>query len=191
MEHITATFIVKLMDHPTSEPDEVWILSVDSFEMATEEVIKELQALTWLPDAEYPLMSHISVRHGITNWGASSTFAEFVLEMGAGGLGGVEAVAVTAAIRSLYGKFRGRSQGDHWGDMIPEDTAAAEAKRRIAAQYEVEAETLTLSRSETDAANKTFDFTFTHSDGRSFGAQVGVLRDSPTCMRIWRQATSD
>ncbi|MCX4819963.1 hypothetical protein OG883_08605 [Streptomyces sp. NBC_01142] len=185
------TFVVKLADQPASEPDEVWILTLDEFQMPAEEVIKELQSLTWLPGAEYPLMSNISTRQGITNWGASSSFSEFILQMGAGGLGGVQAAAVTTGVSALYGKFRDRSRGDHWGDVISEETALAVAKTHIASQYGVAANSLTLLRSETDAANKSFEFAFNHPDGRSFGAEVGVIKDSPTCMRIWRQAASE
>ncbi|MEU5689539.1 hypothetical protein DEJ48_18795 [Streptomyces venezuelae] len=191
MEYITATFIVKLTDHPTSEPDEVWVLSLDSFEMPADDIIKELEALTWLRGAEYPAMSHISSRQGITNWGASSSFMEFVLEMSSNGMGGVTTVVVSEAVKALYSKLRRRSQGDHWGNVISEETAIAVAKQRIASQYDVEGDSLTLSRSETDAANHSFHFTFSHPDGRSFGAEVGILRDAPTCMRIWRQVAPE
>ncbi|WP_128643420.1 hypothetical protein [Streptomyces sp. SS] len=180
---------MKLTDHPTSAPDEVWILSLDSFQMPADDVIKELEALTWLRGAEYPTMSRISSRQGITNWGASSSFIEFVLEMSSNGAGGVGTVVVAAAVKALYSKFRERSQGDHWGDVVPEETAIAVAKLRIASQYSVESESLTLSRSETDAANRSFTFTFNHPDGGSFGAEVGILKDAPTCMRIWRQVS--
>ena len=191
MEYITATFIVKLTDHPTSEPDEVWVLSLDSFEMPADDIIKELENLTWLRGAEYPVMSHISSRQGITNWGASSSFMEFVLEMSSNGMGGVTTVVVSEAVKALYSKLRRRSQGDHWGDVISEETAIAVAKQRIATQYDVEGDNLTLSRSETDAANRSFHFIFSHPDGRSFGAEVGILRDAPTCMRIWRQVAPE
>ncbi|WP_327375416.1 hypothetical protein OG393_16545 [Streptomyces sp. NBC_01216] len=182
---------MKLTEHPTSEPDQVWVLSLDTFQMPADDVIKELEALTWLPGAEYPVMSHISARQGVTNWGASSSFMEFVLEMSSSGLGGVATLAVSAAVKELYSKLRGRSQGDHWGDVISEETAVAVAKQRIASQYGVEGDSLTLSRSETDAANRSFHFAFSHPDGRSFGAEVGILKDAPTCMRIWRQVAPE
>ncbi|MFI1923437.1 hypothetical protein [Streptomyces sp. NPDC020377] len=190
MDYISATFIVKLTDHPTSAPDEVWILSLDGFQMPSEDVIKELLSLTHLPGGDYPVMSHIGSRQGITNWGASSSFVEFILEMSSSGLGGVGTVAVAAAIKSRYAKFRDRSRGDHWGDMISEETALELARMRIAAQYDVDRESLRLSRSETDAASQRFEFTFNHPDGRSFGAEIGILRRAPTCTRIWRQVAT-
>ncbi|MFE7515625.1 hypothetical protein ACFU8I_31035 [Streptomyces sp. NPDC057540] len=191
MEYITATFIVKLTDHPALDPDEVWIFSLDSFDMPADDVIKELEALTWLRGAQYPAMSQISSRQGITNWGASSSFMEFVLEMSSNGAGGVATVVVSEAVKALYSKLRGRSRGDHWEDVVSEETAIAVAKRRITSQYNVEGDSLTLSRSETDAANRSFHFTFSHPDGRSFGAEVGILKDAPTCMRIWRQVAPE
>ncbi|MEU3952835.1 hypothetical protein AB0F45_11000 [Streptomyces achromogenes] len=182
---------MKLTDHPTSEPDEVWVLSLDSFEMPADDVIKELEALTWLRGTEYPAMSHISSRQAITNWGASSSFMEFILEMSSNGMGGIATVVVSEAVKALYSKLRERSQGDHWGDAVSEETAIAVAKQRIASQYSVEGDSLTLSRSETDAENRRFHFAFSHPDGRSFGAEVGLLKDAPTCMRIWRQVAPE
>ncbi|WP_322870474.1 hypothetical protein [Streptomyces goshikiensis] len=187
MEYVTATFIVKITDHPTSEPDEVWVLSLDSFQMPADYVIKELQALTWLRGAACPAMSQISSQQGITNWGASSSSMEFVLAMSSNGAGGVAAVAVAGAVKALYSKLRERSQGDRWGDVVSEETAIAVAKQRIASQYGVEGSNLVPSRSETDAGNRSFQFAFSHPDGRSFGAEVGILKNAPTCMRIWRQ----
>ncbi|WP_330297758.1 hypothetical protein [Streptomyces sp. NBC_00503] len=182
---------MKITDHPTSEPDEVWVLSLSSFQMSADDVIKELQALTWLRGAEYPAMSQISSRQGITNWGASSSSIEFVLEMSSNGAGGVATVVVSGAVKALYAKFRERSQGDRWGSMVSEETAAAVAKQRIASQYSVEGDSLTLSRSETDAATRSFHFAFSHPDGRSFGAEVGIVKEAPTCMRIWRQVAPE
>ncbi|MCI4039898.1 hypothetical protein [Streptomyces sp. TRM75563] len=182
---------MKITEHPASEPDEVWILSLDSFQMPADDVIKDLQALTWLPGAEYPAMSHISYRQGIANWGSSSSFMEFILQVSSDGMAGVGTVAVSAAIKKLYSKLRERSQGDHWGDLVPEETAIAVAKQRIASQYSLESESLTLTQSEADVANRSFRFTFSHPDGGSFGAEVGILKDAPTCMRIWRHVAPD
>ncbi|QGZ49990.1 hypothetical protein GPZ77_17855 [Streptomyces sp. QHH-9511] len=178
------------MDHPSVEPDEIWILNVEGLEMTADEVIKELQDLTWPPGQPFPLMSNIGARQGIMNWGASSSFSEFLLEMGAGGLGGLEAAGLGAAIRYTYGKFRARSQGDPWEDSISEDVALAQAKARIVEYYSVAEDDLSVQRSETDGVDEIFKFTFIHLDGRTFGAEVGVIRQSPTCMRLWRAAPS-
>lgn len=183
-----AHFTVKLLDQLDAEPSEVWILNVESLEMTSDEVVKELQDLTSRPGARYPLMSNISARQGILNWGASSSLSQFLLEMGAGGLGSIEAAGIAAAIRYTYGKFRDRSQGDPWGESISEDVALAQAKARIVEHYGVAEDALSVQRAETNAADKRFEFTFAHTDGRSFGAEVGVIKDSPTCMRLWREA---
>ncbi|MEV6198793.1 hypothetical protein AB0M64_02325 [Streptomyces sp. NPDC051771] len=181
---------MKLTAHLSAEPEEIWILDVESLEMTSDEVIKELQDLTWRPGAPFPLMSSIRGRQSILNWGASSSLSEFILEMGAGGLGGLEAAGLAAAIRYTYGKFRDRSQGDPWGESIAEEVALAQAKARIVEHYGVAEDALTVRRAETNAVDKRFEFTFSHTDGRSFGAEVGVIKDAPTCMRLWREAPS-
>ncbi|WP_371660968.1 hypothetical protein [Streptomyces sp. NBC_00280] len=186
MEPISTTVIVNLTDHPGIEPEVSWILPLDALDMSVEETIEQLQALTWLTGEEYPVMSSLQSRYGVHNWGSSSSFAEFVLSLSAGGLGSLGATAIDTAVRGGLRKLRDRARGDDWGNVISEEDALSVAKSRIASQYNVEAEELTVRRSQTDSVERSHEFEFTHADGRSFGAVVGIFKDSPTCTRIWR-----
>lgn len=186
MEPISTTVIMNLTDHPGVEPEVSWILPLDSLDMSVEETIEQLQALTWSTGEDYPVMSSLQSRYGIHNWGSSSSFAEFILSLSAGGLGSLGATAIDAAVRNSFRKLRDRARGDDWGDVISEEDALSVAKSRVASQYNVEAEALIVRRAQTDVVERSHEFEFTHADGRSFGAVVGIFRDSPTCTRIWR-----
>ncbi|MEU5329075.1 hypothetical protein [Streptomyces parvus] len=186
MEPISTTVIVNLTDHPGVEPEVAWILPLDALDMSVEETIEQLQALTWSTGDEVPVMSSLQSRYGIHNWGSSSSFAEFILSLSAGGLGSLGATAIDAAVRESLRKLRDRARGDNWGDVISEEDALDLAKSRIASHYTIEAEALTVRRAQTDAVERSHEFDFVHTDGRSFGAVVGIFKDSPTCMRIWR-----
>lgn len=186
MEPISTTVIVNLTEHPGVDPEVSWILPLDALDMSVEETIEQLQALTWSTGEDYPVMSSLQSRYGIHNWGSSSSFAEFILSLSAGGLGSLGATAIDAAVRESFRKLRDRARGDDWGDMISEEDAMNVAKSRIVSQYNVEAEVLTVRKVETDVVERSHEFEFVHADGRSFGAVVGIFKDSPTCMRIWR-----
>ncbi|MGW6902654.1 hypothetical protein ACWGF2_39695 [Streptomyces sp. NPDC054919] len=190
MEPISTTVIVNLTDYPGTDPETSWILPLDALDMSVEDTIEQLQALTWLAGEEYPVMSSLQSRYGVHNWGSSSSYAEFILNMSAGGFGSLGATVIDSAVRSTFRKLRDRARGDDWGNMISEDDALGVAKSRIAAQYQVQAEELTVRKAQTDAADQSHEFEFDHADGRSFGAVVGIFKDSPTCMRIWREGPS-
>ncbi|GAB3952919.1 hypothetical protein [Streptomyces sparsus] len=187
----STTVIVNLTEHPQSEPETSWIIALDSLDMSVEDTASQLESLTWLSGEQYPVMSSLNSRHGVHNWGASSSFAEFILNVSAGGLGGLGAAAVDAAVRDLFGKFRERSAGDQWGNVISEEDAARVALARISTQYGVPSTELTIHKALTDAANCSHEFSFKHADGRAYGAVVGIVEDSPTCMRLWREVAPD
>ncbi|MFF7394555.1 hypothetical protein ACFZAE_39850 [Streptomyces scabiei] len=183
----TTTVIVNLTDHPSGDPETSWIIALDSLAVSVEDVMSELERLTWLAGEEYPAMSSLQSRQGAYNWGASSSFAEFVLSIASGGMGGLSAMAVDAAVRDVFRKLRERANGDDWGNVISEEEASQVAMSRIATQYGVPSEELTVQRAETYATTPAHEFLFRHADGRTFGAVVGIVKDSPTCMRIWRE----
>ncbi|MFD5265263.1 hypothetical protein [Streptomyces sp. NPDC058335] len=184
--------IVNLTDHPSVEPETSWIISLDSLDVPVEDVVSELETLTWLAGDEYPAMSSLRSRQSVFNWGASGSSAEFVLSIASGGLGGLSAMAIDTAVRDVFRKLRERANGDDWGNAISEENASQVARSRIATQYSVPSDELTALRAETDIGQRTHEFLFRHSDGRTFGAVVGLVKDSPTCMRIWREiAPSD
>ncbi|MFD6937322.1 hypothetical protein ACFWAP_14390 [Streptomyces goshikiensis] len=115
MQDGITTIVVNLTDYPGSDPQASWIIALDGLDMSVEDMMRELQELTWATKDDYPVMSSLRSRQGVHNWGASSTFAEFILDMSAGGVGALGAVGFQAAVRDLFGRFRVRSRGDYWG----------------------------------------------------------------------------
>ncbi|MFH9367311.1 hypothetical protein ACH4K8_16685 [Streptomyces anulatus] len=191
MEPLATTVIVNLTDHPESDPRTSWILSLDALDMTVEDTMGMLESLTWLGGGEYPAMSSLRSRTGVYNWGASSSSSQFVLDLAASGLAGMGVVAIDAGVRAVFRKLRDRARGDDWGGVISEEDALTVAKSRIASQYGVEQDDLAVRRAQTDAVDHSHEFEFDHSDGRSFGAVVGIFKDSPSCTRIWREAPTD
>ncbi|MFE8960319.1 hypothetical protein [Streptomyces iakyrus] len=183
----TTTVIVNLTDHPSGDPETSWIIALDSLDLPVEDIMSELEKLTWLAGDEYPAFSSLQSRQGVYNWGASNSFAEFILSVASGGMGGLSAIAIDAAVRDMFRKLRERANGDDWGDVISEENASQVARSRLATQYNVPSDELTTLRAETNTEQRTHEFLFRHSDGRKFGAVVGIVKDSPTCMRIWRE----
>ncbi|MFK4118046.1 hypothetical protein [Streptomyces longwoodensis] len=190
MKPSTTTVIVNLTDHPSGDPETSWIIALESLDFPVDDVMSELEKLTWLAGDEYPAMSSLRSRQGIHNWGASNSFAEFVLSIASGGIGGLSAMVIDTAVRDLFRRLCERANGDDWGDAISEESACQVARSRIATQYSVPSDELTVQRTETDTAQRTHEFLFRHADGRTFGAVVGLVKDAPTCMRIWRVAAA-
>jgi hypothetical protein len=190
MKPSTTTVIVNLTDHPNDDPETTWIITLDSLDFPVDDVMSELEKLTWLAGDEYPAMSSLQSRQGVYNWGASNSFAEFVLSIASGGMGGLSAIAIDTAVRDLFRKLRERASGDDWGNTVSEENACRVARSRIATQYSVPPDELTTQRTETDTTQRTHEFLFRHADGRTFGAVVGIVKDAPTCMRIWREAAT-
>ncbi|MFJ3911236.1 hypothetical protein [Streptomyces vinaceus] len=187
MEALTTSVIVNLTEYPGTEPEVSWILSLDSADITVEEAIAELRALAWMAGQKHPTPNSVRSRQGIHDWGGSSSFAEFVLEMSAGGLGGLSATAIDAGVRDVLSRFRGRARSDAWGDLISEEDALRVARSRVATQYSVAAEDLVVERAEANARDQSHSFRFRHTDGRSFGADVGIVKESPSCMKVWRE----
>ncbi|WP_432174562.1 hypothetical protein [Streptomyces sp. Tue6028] len=168
-------------------PSEVWELGLVHLDMFTEEVVEELDAIAWSEGNEYPNHSSISAKTGKFNWGASGSFAEIIMEVSSNAGGGVGAVAVTAAIKSVYEKFRSRSQSGAWQSMPSPDEAVSIAKSSLHRHYNVAFDNLAVVRSDADAESRRYDFEFSHSDGRKFGATVGAIKGIPSCTRVWAE----
>ncbi|MEU8838485.1 hypothetical protein AB0D97_05030 [Streptomyces roseus] len=190
MEALTAKVIVNLTEYPGMQPDTSWVLSLDSLDIPAEEALGELRTLSRIGPTGRPVPNSLSSRAGEHDWGGSSSSAEFLLELSAGGLGALSATAIDAAVRDVFRRLRARARSDSWGELMTEEQALGAARTRIAAQYGVPADELVVQGAEVDAVEGTHAFTFSHADGRSFGAVVGLLKDAPSCMRVWRKGRS-
>ncbi|MGW3262796.1 hypothetical protein [Streptomyces sp. NPDC001056] len=176
---------VALVGHPIYYPYEVWDLGLDQLDMFTEEIIDELDAIAW---ADGERSNHtVSARTGKHSWGAAGSYSEIVMQISSNVAGGVGAVAITAAIKTVYEKLKGRSQGETWNFMPSAERALGLAQDRIHRNHDVDVEKLTVVQSSADAEAQRYEFEFTHEDGRKFGATVGAIAGMPSCTRVWVQ----
>ncbi|MFJ9567757.1 hypothetical protein ACIRQQ_48040 [Streptomyces fuscichromogenes] len=176
---------VALVDSMFHYPHEVWDLGLDSLDMFTEEVIDELDAIRWAEEKERPLHGTVVARTGKHNWGAEGSFSEIIMQVSWNAIGGVGAVAVTAAIKTVYGKLKSRAHADVWHSMPSQDQAIEIARSRLHQHYDVAVDRLTVVHSAVDAEAQRQEFEFRHEDGRKFGATVGALAGMPSCTRVW------
>ncbi|WP_428952012.1 hypothetical protein [Streptomyces sp. cg35] len=176
--------VVETLEH---YPNEVWEIRLTHLDMFTEEVLDELDTIAWCEGNHYPNHSSISAKTGKHNWGASGSFADILMEVSSNTGGGIGAVAITAAIKSVYEKFKKRSQGGAWQSMPSAEEAVSHAKSSLYQHYNVAFDSLTVVRSDADAESLRHDFEFSHSDGRKFGATVGAIKGIPSCIRVWAE----
>jgi hypothetical protein len=178
---------VALGDDLGHYPDEVWDLDLDHLDMFTEEVIDELDAITWAEGEQAPSHSTVSARTGQHNWGASGSYSEIIMQVSMGTAGGAGATAIAAAVKMVYEKLKSRSQGDSWRRLPSTEEAAGLARSRIHQHYDVAIDKLTVIRSSVDAEAQRYDLEFIHEDGRKFGGTVGAITGMPSCTRVWAE----
>ncbi|MFJ3761113.1 hypothetical protein [Streptomyces sp. NPDC090080] len=166
-------------------PYEVWDLALQHLDMFTEEIIDELGTIPWAEGKAYPQHSTVSAKTGEHNWGASGSFSEIIMQVSMNAGGGVGAVALTAAIKSVYGKLKSRSHGDARRSVASLDEAARIARSSLYRYYDVAADRLTVVRSSVDVETQRYELEFRHMDGRRFGAVVGAVTGMPSSTRVW------
>lgn len=178
---------VALVSDLSHYPYEVWDLALQHLDMFTEEVIDELGTIPWAEGEKYPRHSTVAAQTGEHNWGASGSFSEIVMQVSTNAGGGVGAVALTAAIKSVYDRLKSRAHGDARRSVPSLEEAALIAKSSLYRHYDVAADGLTVVRSSIDIDAQRYELTFRHEDGRKFGAVVGALAGMPSCTRVWAE----
>ncbi|MET9460523.1 hypothetical protein ABZY05_36480 [Streptomyces canus] len=177
---------VQIVPHPTAYPEEVWEVDLEHVDMSTEEILEELSRIAWAEGGKYPANFVLSGRHGHHSWGASGSFAEFVIQMSSGMGGGLGVLAVQAAIKGAFEKIRKRATRDSWENLASEEEARNLARMKIHAHYDIPLEDLALTGSQADASTATYAFSFTGL-GKKFGAQVTTLEGITCCTKVWMQ----
>ncbi|WP_158709341.1 MULTISPECIES: hypothetical protein [unclassified Streptomyces] len=175
---------VSLGDDLGRYPDEVWELELNHLDMFVEEVIDELNTVIWAEERDVPLHSTVSARTGVHNWGASGSFSEVIMQVTTGTAGGIGATAIAAAIKVVFEKLKSRAEQRVWQIRSLEE-AEQLARSGLHRHYQVAVEKLTLVQSAIDAESHRYDLEFAHEDGRKFGAVVGALETTPSCLRLW------
>lgn len=176
---------VSLVEDLSFYPQEVWGICLCDLDLFTEEIVAELDKISWADGNEYPRSRTFSARYGVHEWGASGSFANIAMQLATDAAGGASAVAVVAAIGAVFRKLKSRSQGEMWRTVPTTEEAIRLAKARIKEHYDIAVDNLEVIASEIDAEANRYDLTFAHSDGRKFGATVGAVSGLATCVRVW------
>ncbi|MEU6392862.1 hypothetical protein [Streptomyces sp. NPDC046939] len=108
-----------------------------------------------------------------------------IMQVTTGTAGGIGATAITAAIKVVFEKLKNSAEQGDWPQVQTLDEAEQLARSGLHRHYQVAVEKLNLVRSGIDAESHRYDLEFVHEDGRKFGAVVGALESTPSCLRLW------
>ncbi|MFJ2820714.1 hypothetical protein ACIO7M_06315 [Streptomyces toxytricini] len=177
------------MDHLIYYPEAVWTLEVGELDMTGQEIVAELRNITTLHGArEFPAENSISARESSLDWGASSSFGEYILELSISAVGGVGAVALGSALRTAFEKIRSHGHAP----TTPRGPVDADEARRllyshIALHYGLKETQLTEISHTHSPADGVHEFSFTTDDGFEYGGVIGSPNEPLECTRVWKK----
>ncbi len=151
-----------------------------------EEILEELRNIAFLDgQLEFPEMHVVSGREGQTNWGASGSFGEYIIEISANILSTAGAAGVAFVTHKALSKIKSRN--DLPVARLSLDEARNLLKTHITLHYQVPGEELTEVESTNSLTNGVFDFTFVTPDATEYGGQVGG-EEPLQCTKVWRKS---
>lgn len=177
---------MQLVQHPVYYPSEVWTLEAGELDGSVDEIIEDLRKITTLDGAlAVPAMNTITAREGQTNWGASGSLGEYILQVSSNLGGGVGSVAAVAAIKAALQRIKQRSRDDSLIGELTADQARSLVKSHIYLHYRVLADDLTEKYS--SISMEAMEFSFTDPSGVEYGGATGAIMGVPRCTRVWRK----
>jgi hypothetical protein len=175
-----------MTEHLTYPPHEVWTLELDEVSLTGDDIMRELGRIPTCDDTlEYPHPNSARKAETSTNWGASGSFGEYVLDVSVNLMGGLGAVGVAALVQTIFSRIAKSS------NLVLEPLSRNEAgqllKSHLALHYGVSVEELTEQQSAMALDEGVVSFRFVTSDGTLYGGSVGALGESRCCTRVWRE----
>ncbi|WP_371593202.1 hypothetical protein [Streptomyces virginiae] len=166
-----------------------WTLEVGELDAAGEDVVRELKRITTL-DGQLPIpVSHqVTARESQTEWGASGSFGQYMLELSVNYGGGLGAVATVEMIKVAFKAIRLRSSHPVEQEPLSADGARALIRRHLSLHFEVPVEQLTESYCESSTNGQIHTFSFTAADGVEYGGTVGGPDEPDQCTKVWRKS---
>ncbi|MGW0833408.1 hypothetical protein [Streptomyces prunicolor] len=178
--------IVRIAEHPTNYPTMVFTMEMGENSLGGDAILEELRNIAFLDgQLEFPEMHVVSGREGQTNWGASGSFGEYIIEISANILSTAGAAGVAFVTHKALSKIRGRNEAS--SGRLSLDEARSLLKTHITLHYQVPGEELTEVESTTSLVDGVFDFTFVASDATEYGGQVGG-EEPLQCTKVWRKS---
>ncbi|WP_406187786.1 hypothetical protein [Streptomyces anulatus] len=189
MEVLSARIAVRLTSGLHRPPREAWTLSLIEIGVPVEGIKEDLATLTTLDgELDFPVSNSLSVQTSETNWGASGSFGEFILELSSDALGGAGGMGIGAGIGFLISKVKGRTQSAFPSQPLDRAQAAELVRTHIALHYTEVGEDLIEIASSLALDTGVHEFTFKSPSGREYGGTAGEISGAPTCTRVWYKA---
>ncbi|MFD3379221.1 MULTISPECIES: hypothetical protein [unclassified Streptomyces] len=186
MEVLSARIAIRLAPGPHQPPHEAWTLSLIEIEVPVEGIKEDLTSLTTLNGTlDFPVSNSLSVQTRETNWGASGSFGEFILDLSTGALGGASGVGIATGIEYVVAKVKGRIQDVFPSQSIDRSQAAELVRTHIELHYTEPSGDLTEVASSTALDTGIHEFTFKSPSGREYGGTAGEISGAPTCTKVW------
>ncbi|MGW0668335.1 hypothetical protein [Streptomyces sp. NPDC002746] len=181
--------VVRLADHLIYYPNEAWTLELDHQSLSGDDILNELQRIPTL-DGELGIPHSNSIRgsQSQTNWGASGSFGEYVIDISVNIAGGIGAAGFAALVQTVFGRIAKHSPSPQQ-PLTPEE-ARNLLKSHLALHYGVPIEQLTETESTYSLDLSVTELSFLSTDGTEYGGSVGDAGETRRCTRVWRRAAT-
>ncbi|MFF7300277.1 hypothetical protein [Streptomyces sp. NPDC008265] len=166
-----------------------WTLEVGELDAAGEYIVQELKRVTTLDGKlAVPVSHQVTARESQTEWGASGSFGQYMLELSVNYLGGLGAVGTVEAIKVAFKAIRLRSTNSPERDLLSPEDARALIRRHISLHFEMPADQLTESYCESSSGGRMHTFSFVAADGVEYGGTIGGPDEPDQCTKVWRKS---
>jgi hypothetical protein len=182
---------VEMVKHLIYYPTEAWTLHLGEIHVNTDDIAKELQSIATLHgQEEYPVANSVRIRQSQTDWGASGSFGEYMIELSNNLGGGIGSVAAIAAIKAAMQKIKSWSSDPSDPESLTTSQACNLLKSHITLHYDVNHEELTETFSSASPGSGIQEFSFVAPNGTEYGGTVGELDGLPRCTRVWSKTAT-
>ncbi|WP_159031839.1 hypothetical protein [Streptomyces lydicus] len=175
--------VARFTEHLIYYPKEVWTLELDDNSMGGDAILDELRTIAFLDGAlEIPASHVLRSSESQTNWGASGSFAEYLIEVSVNLAGGAGAAGLGVVVKSVFDRIQKRSSQER--DPLTTEQARSLVKAHIALHYGIQTDSLVEKKSMHSLSDGVKEFTFASQDGVEFGGAIGGS-DPARCTRVW------
>ncbi|MEU6677671.1 hypothetical protein [Streptomyces sp. NPDC046925] len=177
--------VVRIAENPTHYPTAAFTMEMGENAFGGDEILEQLHKIASLDGKlEFPEMHQLSGRESQTNWGASGSFAEYVIEISANILSTAGAAGVGLLVHKAFSKIRARN--DYHPEPLTLEAAQNLLKAHISLHYDIPHEELTEKESTSSLTDGAFTIVFFSPDGAEYGGSVGG-EDPLQCTKVWRK----
>ncbi|MCZ1001470.1 hypothetical protein O1M63_30900 [Streptomyces mirabilis] len=154
--------------------------------MGGDAILEELRSIAFLGgELEIPESHILSGREGQTNWGASGSFAEYLIDVSADVLSGAGAAGIGVLVHGVFSRIRARPDSPR--EPLSIHDARELLKSHISLHYGIPCEGLIEKQSSSSLTDGVKEFGFVAPDGTEFGGSVGG-EDPLRCTKVWRKS---